>query len=79
MVCGERQAVEAGCLPESALEGEHGRQQALVVVDPLSSGAVLAQVSWIGRESGGGGFEVAVWPKPSQAQASDGPTDGTNQ
>jgi hypothetical protein len=35
---------EAVCLPESDLEGEHGRQQAIVIVDPLSSGAVLAQV-----------------------------------
>lgn len=47
MVCsGERTSggVQPVCLPESGMEGEHGKQPAIVVVDPLSSGAVLAQV-----------------------------------
>ncbi len=44
---------EAVCLPESTLEGKKkGWQQAIVIVDPLSSGAVLAQV--MGGRGGGG-------------------------
>jgi hypothetical protein len=45
MVCGldtSSGAREAVCLPEST--PDDGRQKAIVVVDPLSSGAVLAQV-----------------------------------
>ena len=65
MVCGESQAGEAACLPESAVEGQHGPKQAVVVVDPLSSGAVLAQViDWFWR--GFSGLDICIYG-PGQA------------